>query len=101
MRIRYSPQAREDLEQIRRYIGGVLKNPDAARRVTAGIVADARKLSAQPMLGVSLQEKTGRKTEARVLVSGHYWIVYEVTDCVSVLRILGTRRDYFLNLGSW
>ena len=56
MRIRYSPQAREDLEQIRRYIGGVLKNPDAARRVTAGIVADARKLSAQPMLGVSLQE---------------------------------------------
>ena len=50
MRIRYSPRAREDLEQIRRYIRDTLKNPDAARRVTAGIVADARKLSAQPML---------------------------------------------------
>ncbi|MBR4458044.1 MAG: type II toxin-antitoxin system RelE/ParE family toxin [Clostridia bacterium] len=101
MKIRYAPQAKKDLEEIRDYIAVKLRNPDAAAATTRRITRDALRLTRQPYLGVSVEEKTGKRTDARILVSGKYWVVYEVHEHIDVLRILDTRMDFFRNLGSF
>ena len=35
------------------------------------------------------------------MVSGRYLLIYEVTDAVSILRVLDTRVDYLRVLGTW
>lgn len=95
MKIIYTPQAREDLREIRDYISDVLKNPVAAKNVSEKVLKTAHILSEQPNSGVSLSEKTGRETAYRCLISGNYGIFYlEMNNCVQIIRILDLRTDY-------
>ena len=56
MKIVYSPQAREDLREMKQYIAEILQNPQAAQKLTDRIVRSAHLLGSQPNLGIALKE---------------------------------------------
>ena len=88
-KIRYSPSASEDLEQIEAYIAR--ENPVAARWVVQRIFNSLSTISFFPSLGHAMPGHS-----YRVLVSGNYMIFYRIikqTKTIRVLRVLDTRRD--------
>ena len=94
MKLRYTPAAIADLEEIKSYIADTLLNPDAAANLMASIAAACALLKDQPLLGPELCHKLHREIDERFLIHKKYMIVYEVTDAVSILRVLDTRIDY-------
>ena len=101
MKLRYTPRAMADLQEIDDYIRNKLMNPDAAEQITAAILTDASRLKNNPSLGFDLSRKTGREIVGRGLVSGKYLIIYDTDDCISILRILDTRVDFMRRIGTW
>lgn len=101
MILRYAPHAILDLQEIDDYISDKLQNPDAASRIIASIARDAARLKGNPELGFDLSRKTGREIKGHGLVSGKYLLIYDVDDCVSILRVLDTRVDYLRMIGTW
>lgn len=95
MKLRYTPQARADLQAIRAYIAKALANPQAAERV----LQSCQRLKTHPQLGPALAAKLGVETDLRYLVSGNYLVFYRAeAEYVSVLRILDGRTDYLRTL---
>ena len=94
MKLRYTPAAIRDLEEIEAYIHDALQNPDAAANTIAGIAEDCAHLKEQPRLGPELRQKLQRDVEGRCWISGKCIIIYEIGDAISILRILDTRTDY-------
>lgn len=95
MKIVYTPQAREDLREIKTYITQNLQNPIAAKNVTDNIIKSIHRLSFMQNLGIELSGKTDRETEYRCLFSGNYGIFYIVSEeAVRIYRILDLRTDY-------
>ena len=101
MNLRYTPQAMLDLQEIEDYISVELQNPDAARHIITSIARGASRLKDNPCLGFDLSAKTGREIRGRGLVSGKNLLIYNIDDCVSVLRVLDTRVDYLRMIGTW
>ena len=101
MKLRYTPEAILDLDEIKRYISQELDNPAAAKRIIAAIARDAALLKRHPYLGVELRKKTGRDIDGRALISGNYMLIYDVDDAVSILRVIDTRVDYLRIIGGW
>ena len=101
MMLRYSPEARADLREIRRYISDTLGNPNAAERITGDILRNCSSLKQFPMLGMRLSEKIHKKTDLRFLVCGNHIAFYRIAeDSVSVTRILDGRSNYLAVLFS-
>ena len=101
MKLRYTPLAIQDLEEIEAYIRDQLCNPDAAARIITTIAEDASRLKDNPLLGFDLAGKIGRDVKGRGLVSGKYLLIYDVDECISILRVLDTRVDYLRMIGTW
>ncbi len=99
MVLRYTPAAREDLSDTKRYIENVLKNPVAAKNVTNKIIRKCSILKEQPMCGMSLSEKTGIKSDLRVLVCDNHLAFYRIQETyISIVRILDGRTDYIKSI---
>ena len=98
MKLRFTPAAIVDLEEIFEYISVKLSNPDAARGIISGIYQSCTRLKDNPTLGTELRKKTGRDIKGRCLVSGKYLIVYDMDDAVSILRVFDTRTDYIRHI---
>ncbi len=94
MKIVYTPAAKNDLADIKRYISSELNNPSAAMNVTAKVIKEIHNLSDFPKLGISIQEKTDCKTDARCLICGNYGVIYTANHKIEVLRIIDMRTDY-------
>ena len=95
MTIRYTPEAIEDLKELRRYISQVLGNPQAAAKIARGILDACAQLKDHPHLGPSLEVKLGQRTDLRYLICGKRIAIYPIDeDVVSVARILDCRQDY-------
>jgi len=94
MKLRYTPAAMLDLQEIRDYICDVLLNPDAAQNVLANIAASCGKLKNQPYMGIELRKKLNREIDGYCLIAGKYIVIYDVDDAISILRVLDTRTDY-------
>lgn len=94
MKLRYTPAAMVDLEEIKSYIADTLLNPDAAANLMASIAEVCAPLKDQPLPGPELRHILHREIDERFLIHKKYMIVYEVTDAVSILRVLDTRTDY-------
>lgn len=95
MILRYTPEAIHDLQALRDYIGKTLRNPKAAARITQRILNDCGQLKHHPMLGISLEAKTGIPSDLRCLICEKWLAFYRVEgDSVSVARILDGRQDY-------
>ena len=101
MKLRYTPQAIKDLENIQNYISVKLQNPEAAAGIIFRIAESAKQLKEQPHLGFEMSKKTGRDIPGRGLVSDQYIIIYDVTDCISILRVIDTRVDFMRMIGTW
>jgi len=94
MKLRYTPAAMLDLQEIRDYICDVLLNPDAAQNVLANIATSCGKLKNQPYMGIELRKKLNREIDGYCLIAGKYIVIYDVDDAISILRVLDTRTDY-------
>lgn len=94
MKLRYTPAAIADMQDIRDYIRDVLLNPEAVQNILAGIAASCAKLKEQPYIGLELRKKLRREIEGRCLLHGRYIICYEIDEAISILRVLDTRTDY-------
>lgn len=94
MKLRYTPAAMLDLQEIRDDIQDVLMNPDAAANVISGIAASCARLKEQPFMGTELRKKFGRELEGWCILTGKYIVIYDVDEAISVLRVLDTRTDY-------
>lgn len=100
MKLRYTPAAILDLQEIRDYICDVLLNPEAARGVLQNIASSCAKLKDQPRMGMKLREKLNREIEGYCIIVEKYLVVYDLDEAVSVLRVLDTRTDYMRELFS-
>ena len=90
-----SPEARNDLAEIRDYIEQELESPDAALKTVAGITKRLRELEKHGKLGARLSAVTEVESEYRFLVCGNCRAFYRCEeDVVYVDRILYGRRDY-------
>lgn len=101
MKLRYTPQARDDLRRIRAYCTEELQNPSSGQRITARIVKSCEMLKEHPRLGLALRERIARNTDLRYLIQGSHLIFYRIAeDMISIIRILDGRTDYlrFLRL---
>jgi len=94
MKLRYTPAAILDLQEIRDYIQDVLMSPDAASNTLTSIANSCGKLKEQPYMGVELRKKLGRELDGYCIITGKYIVIYDVDEAVSVLRVLDTRTDY-------
>ena len=95
VKIKLSPLAITDLQEIKSYISEELNNPIAANRVINGIIEDYTLLEISPQMGAPLSSKINIKTDYRYLVSGKYIIFYKTdNEYVYIYRILYGARDY-------
>lgn len=94
-KILLSPEAQNDLREIRRYISEELENPVAAGNTLAQIIKRMRGLLIFPESGSQLATIVGIETDYRYLVCGSYLVFYRTQeDVVFVDRVLYGKRDY-------
>ncbi len=98
-KIRLTPLAQKDLEEIYAYILKELDNKDGALNTILSIIEDYEKLSEFPFMGAKPNFDTHFPSEIRMLVSGNYNVFYRNDDeYVSVIRILYGKRDVLSTL---
>lgn len=95
MRIRYTPAAIADLQEMKDYISKTLHNPKAAQRITKNILDHCANLKTHPQLGMSLAAKTGGDTDLRYLICEQHLALHRVEgDQILIAGILDGRTDY-------
>ena len=95
MTLRYTPEAIRDLQETKRYISKVLRNPKAAARITRNIMDTCAHLKQHPQLGASIQVKTGQSSDIRYLICENHIAFYRIDDnIISIARVLDGRQDY-------
>ena len=95
MRLRYSPEAREDLRRASQYIAFEFQNPKAAKELVQRIMRDCAALKRFPQMGMRLSEKIERETPLRFLISGKLIAFYRIDGSeIFVTRILDGRTNY-------
>ncbi|TYQ13122.1 UNVERIFIED_CONTAM: addiction module RelE/StbE family toxin [Acetivibrio alkalicellulosi] len=93
--IKISPEARNDLMEIKDYISKELCNVQAAVNLVSKIMKKIRNLSEHCEIGVPLSSIIDIQTDYRFLICDSYLIFYRHHDeIVYVSRILYGRRDY-------
>lgn len=95
MKLRYTPQAVRDLQEIKRYLNNEMHHSTAANRITKTILDSCARLKQFPEMGPSIAAKTGYETDLRMLVVESYLALYRIeAEAVSVGRIINVRQDY-------
>lgn len=90
-----SPEAQDDLSEIKAYIAEDLENPQAALSTVRKITKTIRMLQEHALIGVPLSAIADVNSDYRYLISGSYMIFYRVTGKdVFIDRVLYGRRDY-------
>lgn len=94
-KLHLSPQAQNDLSEIKDYIARDLENPGTARRTVHRITTELRILQTFAFAGTPLSSIVDIHGDYRFLTSGNYLAFYRVkgTD-VYIDRILYGRSDY-------
>ena len=99
-RLRYSPQAQLDLDEIFDYLADELGNPEKGAAVVAGILAAARKIPGRAKRFPPVGPLPFTVDEYRFSQVGSYVIFFRVNgETVFVDRVLNNRRDYTSLLG--
>ena len=95
LKIRFTPQAFADLDEIKRYISDELFNPQAAADLLALIFEKIRTLAAMPQTGARLRTDIPILKNYRFIPCKNYIVFYRAEEkFVSIIRILYARRDY-------
>jgi len=94
-KLHLSPEAQEDLSEIKAYIAEDLENPQAALSTVTKIAKTIRMLQDHALIGTLLSAVVDVNSDYRYLVSGSYMVFYRVADKdVFIDRVLYGRRDY-------
>lgn len=94
-KLRYSPEAINDLDEIWAYISDELQNPESASNTVDGIMDSVYKLNDFPEMGPPLSSITNIESAFRLLVCGSYIAFYHLDEsAVSIDRVLYGKRDY-------
>ncbi|MCC3357770.1 type II toxin-antitoxin system RelE/ParE family toxin [Bacillus sp. REN16] len=98
LKVKYSPAALEDLQQIRDYI---LDNwgESVATKVLKKITSDIRRLEQYPLSGVDLGKIIDVPTEYRYLFSEKNYVFFRIElDIIRIVRVLNERQNYMQQL---
>ena len=94
-KIRLTPQAVADLEEIKRYIAEDLSNPQAAMNLVALVFEKIRTLAPLPQMGARLKTDTPILKTYRFIPCKNHLVFYRIEEnVISIIRILYARRDY-------
>ena len=94
-KLHLSPEAQEDLSEIKAYIAEDLENPQAALSTVTKITKTIRMLQDHALIGTPLSALADVNSDYRYLVSGNYMVFYRVAGKdVFIDRVLYGRRDY-------
>lgn len=93
--IRFSPDAVEDLKEIKSYITDDLQNETAAENTVRTITDRIKRLIDFPDMGAPLSSVAETQSDYRYLICGSYTAFYRhEEDTVYIVRVLYGRRDY-------
>jgi toxin ParE1/3/4 len=93
-KLSFTPQSRDDIAEIHRYISDELGSPVAAETTIRKIMEHINKLRDFPDMGASLKNRLGVKTEYRFLVCENYLAFYKHEgDGIHIYSILYSKRD--------
>ena len=93
--VKVSPQAAEDLLEIKGYIENELQNPIAAQNTVLKIVETYEDLANFPGIGITVERYVDFPTDYKFVLANNYSIFYRIEDeIVRVVRILYSRRDF-------
>ena len=93
--VKVSPQAAEDLLEIKNYIENELQNPIAAHNTVSAIVEAYEKLSEFPEAGISVERYVSFPTDYKFVLAKNYSIFYRIeNNIVRVIRIMYSKRDF-------
>ena len=93
--VKVSPQAAEDLLEIKDYIENELQNPIAAENTVLNIVEEYEKLADLPEIGIPVERYVDFPTDYKFVLAKNYSIFYRIEDDkVRVIRILYSKRDF-------
>ena len=95
IKVKYSPNALRDLDEIWEYISNILKDSIAADRTVNGIIDKTEMLSEQPMIGTRLHFENNLYSGYRYVIYKNYMAFYRISDdTVYVDRVIYGKRDY-------
>ena len=93
--VNVSPQAAEDLLEIKFYIENELQNPIAAHNTIETIVNTYEDLAEDPDVGIPVDRYVSFPTDYKFILANNYSIFYRIEkDIVKVIRIMYSRRDF-------
>lgn len=93
--IKVTPQAAEDLLEIKYYIENELQNPIAAGNTILKIIETYESLSDFPDLGIPVERYVSFPTDYRFVLANNYSIFYKVEDnFIKIIRIIYSKRDF-------
>ena len=93
--VKVSPQAVEDLLEIKDYIENELLNPIAAQNTVEKIIEIFEDLANYPEIGIPVERYVSFSTDYKFVLANNYFIFYRIKeDCVKVIRIIYSRRDF-------
>ena len=91
----FSPDALDDLREIKKYITNDLQNETAAENSLKRIMDRLQQLIDFPDMGAPLSSVAETQSDYRYLICGSYTAFYRHEDgIVYVVRVLYGRRDY-------
>ena len=93
--VKVTPQAAEDLLEIKNYIENELQNPIAAHNTVLNIVETYENLSSLAEAGIPVERYVPFPTDYKVVLTNNYSIFYRIDgNIVRVIRILYSKRDF-------
>lgn len=93
--IKFTPEALNDLQEIKSYISDELGNVQSANKAVSQIIDRIRQLQQFPELGASLSSIVDVAVPYRFLLCGNYNAFYKVNGTeVFIIRVLYGRRNF-------
>lgn len=93
--VEVSPQATQDLLEIKNYIETELQNSIAAHNTVEKIVETYEDLANYPEIGIPVERYVSFPTDYKFVLANNYSIFYRIEDeFVKVIRIMYSRRDF-------
>lgn len=99
MEIKYTPEARDDLKNIKEYITCEFDSEELTTRILKEITGAVHNLAVFPNMGASVSDTTEIATEYRCMFCKKNYIFYRVgKDTIYIVRILNERQDFMWTL---
>ena len=93
--VKITPQAAEDLLEIKSYIENELHNPIAAKNTVLNIIETYENLSTFAETGIPVERYVSFPTDYKFVLANNYSIFYRIEDkIVRVIRIMYSKRDF-------